>query len=210
MLDVLISSDQKAARASRWILNRLAGLRLHQAHDAVDERARRKVLARTALLLARVALEQAFVEIPQALFLGAEPIQLVDVFDQLLQVARMLDAGLRVGKDLFDAIEFGLSAEMQEQAAVERELLGAFAGSQIIPTIALGDLILDLAPLLLGHFEEEEVGELGHVLVVRDAVIAQDVTKVPEPLDDFLGFHGAVTAGSGNAGWLPDFVGKLT
>ncbi len=43
---------------------------------------------------------------------------------------------------------------------------------------------------LLGHLEEEQVGELGDVLVVRDAVVAQDVAERPEALDDFLGVHG--------------------
>ena len=42
----------------------------------------------------------------------------------------------------------------------------------------------------MGHFEEEQVGELLDVVAVGHAVVAQDVAVVPEFLDDVLGFGG--------------------
>ena len=40
------------------------------------------------------------------------------------------------------------------------------------------------ARLLVGHLEEQQVGELLDVVAVGHAVVAQDVAVVPEPLDD--------------------------
>jgi hypothetical protein len=39
---------------------------------------------------------------------------------------------------------------------------------------------------LVGHLEEEEVGQLLDVVAVGEAVVAQDVAVVPEFLDDLL------------------------
>ena len=60
-------------------------------------------------------------------------------------------------------------------------------GSQIVPAVSLGDLAFGAG--LLGHLEEQDVGQLGDVLVVGDAVVSQDVAEVPEFLDDFGGVH---------------------
>ena len=59
----------------------------------------REVLAGAALGLAGVLLQQALVEVAQAVLGGAEPVDAVQALDQLLQVARLLQAGLRVGVD---------------------------------------------------------------------------------------------------------------
>ena len=44
ILDEAISRDKEASRTCRRVLHRLAGLRLHQPNNAVDQRARREVL----------------------------------------------------------------------------------------------------------------------------------------------------------------------
>jgi hypothetical protein len=36
----------------------------------------------------------------------------------------------------------------------------------------------------VGHLEKEEIGELLHVIAVRETVIAEDVAIVPELLND--------------------------
>ena len=43
---------------------------------------------------------------------------------------------------------------------------------------------------LLGHLQEQEVGQFRHVLVVRDAVVLQHIAKVPELGDDVVGGGG--------------------
>jgi len=41
--------------------------------------------------------------------------------------------------------------------------------------------------LLVGHFEEEQISELLHIIAIRKAIVAQDVAIVPEFLDELLG-----------------------
>ena len=36
----------------------------------------------------------------------------------------------------------------------------------------------------MGHLQEEQVGELLHIVTVADAVVPEDIAVVPEPLDD--------------------------
>ncbi|VVB62827.1 Uncharacterised protein [uncultured archaeon] len=43
--------------------------------------------------------------------------------------------------------------------------------------------------LLIGHLQEEEVGELLQVVAVAHAVVSEDMAVVPDPLDDG-GFFG--------------------
>ena len=57
---------------------------------------------------------------------------------------------------------------------------------QAVPVAALGDL--DAA--LVGHLQEEQVGELLDVVAVIDAVVAERVAEAPEFVDD-VG-HGRV------------------
>lgn len=87
--DVAVGVDKEAAGAGGGILNQLFGLGLHQRDHALDERARREVLAGAALHLLGVLLEQAFVEIAETLFFGAIPVQIVDGFDDGVEVPRV-------------------------------------------------------------------------------------------------------------------------
>src|ERR671926_1486893 len=64
--------------------------------------------------------------------------------------------------------------------------------------------------LLVGHLEEEQVGELLNVVAVGEAVVAEQVAVAPELLDDLLGVvvHSpwpAVEACSQAAGMRPQY-----
>jgi hypothetical protein len=80
-------------------LYRFARLRLDQVDDAVDQRARGEILAGAGFGFGGVFLQQAFVEVAEAVFFGREPVDGVDGLDQLFQMARLFQAGLRVGVD---------------------------------------------------------------------------------------------------------------
>src|SRR5690242_2689487 len=67
VLDVAVGCDQEASRAGGRVLYHLARLRLHEAHNAVDERTRREVLARSRFLLRGILLQKALVKLPKAL-----------------------------------------------------------------------------------------------------------------------------------------------
>ena len=47
-----------------------------------------------------------------------------------------------------------------------------------------GRFLTQFALFLVSHLEKEQVGELLQVVAVRDAVVAQDVAIVPDPLDN--------------------------
>jgi FtsH-binding integral membrane protein len=58
---------------------------------------------------------------------------------------------------------------------------------QIVPAIACRYLFL--GPGLLGHFEKEDIGQLGNILMIGNAVVPQDITETPKFLNNFLGVH---------------------
>jgi hypothetical protein len=49
---------------------------------------------------------------------------------------------------------------------------------------------LVLGARLLGHLEEQQVGQLGDVLVVSDPIVLEDVAEVPKLGDDVVGNGG--------------------
>jgi len=76
-------------------------------------------------------------------------------------------------------------AEVDEGELVELEAVRRGLGLQIRPAVASGDLGFGVG--LLRHLEEEQVGELGDVLMVGHAVVLEDVAEVPEFADDVVG-----------------------
>ena len=51
-------------------------------------------------------------------------------------------------------------------------------------------LVVGRLGALVGHLEEEEIGELFDVVAVAHAVVAQDVAEIPEFADNCGGGHG--------------------
>ena len=78
ILDVTISRDEKPACARSWVLHDFAGLRLHQANDAINQRTRREVLPCPDFFSAAFFSSKPFVEVPEPFFSGGEPVELVD------------------------------------------------------------------------------------------------------------------------------------
>ena len=78
-----------------------------------------------------------------------------------------------------------LAAQADQGELVRLQALRGGAGLQVRPAVAGGDLVLGAG--LRGHLEEQQVGQLGDVLVVGDPVVLEDVTEVPELGDDVVG-----------------------
>ena len=168
----------------------------HDLDDRPDQRPRREVLAGAGLDVLGVLLEQPLVGVALDVGVERQPRLAVDqVDDQAAQLGGILDPVLRLAED--DAEHARLPAELgQEVAVVDLELV-AVAGEQARPVEALGDERRGAERrlrLLVGHLEEEQVGELLEVVAVGEAVVAQDVAVVPEALDEaVLGAHLSVT-----------------
>lgn len=93
-LHVLIGRQQEPARAAGGIAHGLAGLGIYNFHHGVDQDARGEILAGPALHLARVALQQAFIDGPLGVDVDPHPGLAVDQADQPLQLGRVVDLAL--------------------------------------------------------------------------------------------------------------------
>ena len=191
LADVAVGGDEKAAGAGRRVLDDVVERRPHHRHHAVDQRPRREVLAGAGFLLVGVLLQQPFVEIAEPLLPRAVPVELVDLGHQRGERGRLLDEGAGVGEDLLHQAR-AMAAEVDQRELVGLQPVGRGVGFQVIPAVPGGELVFGAG--LLGHLEEQQVGQLGDVLVIGDSVILQDVAEVPELGDDVVG--------DGAHGWL--------
>lgn len=176
LADVIVGDDQKAARSRRRVLNKVRDIRLHYRDHRFDQRPRREVLARAGFFLVGVFLQQAFVQIAEVFAVHAIPVEFVDFRHQRRQRDRFADEAAGVGKDFLHQRR-AVTAQVNQQHFVEFQPVGRGLRFQIAPALAIGQLILDAG--FLGHFEEQEIGQFGHVLVIGDAVILEDVAQVP-------------------------------
>ena len=212
---VLVRGEQKAAGAAGRIADHLARPARDAIHHRLNERARREVLAGAGLDVLRVALQQALVGV--ALHVGAHrrPVFRADqVNDHAPQLGRVLTissgdwtpAGrpkgeprrkamriklvLRLAKDQRQCAR--LLAQLFQRVAVVVEQRIAVEQAKRRPRVGRGDgarLVVRRAAALVGHLEEQQVGELLDVVAIAHPVVAQDVAVVPELLDEGGGVH---------------------
>jgi len=184
--EVIVGGEQEAAGAAGGIADGLARLRGDHVHHGGDERSRGEVLARAALHVLGVLLQEALVGV--ALDIGGEagPLFLVDqVHDEAAELGRVLDLVLRLAED--DAEHARALAELLQHVAVMDLQLVAVLGQQGGPVLALGDgggLVERRTRLLVRHFQEQEEGQLLDVIAVGQTVIPQDAAVVPEFLNE--------------------------
>jgi len=180
--DVVVGDEQEAAGAGGGVADRVVGGGMHHVDDRLDERARREVLAGAGLRVLRVLFEQPLVDL--ALDVDVDPGLVLDEVDEAAELGGVLDAVLRLTED--DGGEAGSGAQLDEDAAVVGLKLIAVEVEQAAPVVCLGDGagLAEKLDLLVVHLEEEQVGELLHVVAVGHAVVAQDVAVVPQALHD--------------------------
>jgi hypothetical protein len=188
----VVGRQEEAAGAAGRVGDGLQGLGAHALHHGLDERARREVLPGAALGVLGVLLQQALVDV--ALHIGAQqhPALAVDQVDQLVQLGRVADLVLGLHEDV--AQHAGLLAQLVQQLHVVALQLGAALAAQALPVVALGDVriaVVGRLAVLIGHLQEQQIGELLQVVAVAHAIIAQGVAEVPDFVDDGGGGHGA-------------------
>jgi hypothetical protein len=92
---------------------------------------------------------------------------------------------MRLGED--QAEQAFLLAQFLQRVAVVVEQLVAVLLHQA-GTVIAGEhralLAIGRSAALVGHFQEQQIGELLDVVAVAHAVVAQDVAVVPEFLDE--------------------------
>jgi len=96
-LHVLVRGQEEAGRAAGAAGDDLAGLGPHAVHQRLDDRVRREVLARGALHVLDVALEQFLVGVPPHVGRHRRPVFPADQLDdELAQLGGVLDLVLRL------------------------------------------------------------------------------------------------------------------
>jgi len=97
--EVLICGQEKAAGAAGRVADGHARLRAHDLDHGLDEGAGGKVLARAALDVFGVFLEQALVDLALDVYVQADPGLVVDELDEPPELGRVLDAVLGFAED---------------------------------------------------------------------------------------------------------------
>ena len=177
-----VGSHQEPARPAGRIADREllvgAGVGLHRADNRLDEDPRGEVLPGALLAFAGRLFQQALVGFGLDVDAQRGPFGLVDEVDELLEVDGIIEPRLGLGVDVAQNA-LGL-AQFAEQVGVEvGEPRAAFVAERG-PIAALGQV----DGLLVGHFQEEEEGDLLDVIAVVDAIVAEGVAEAPEFLDD--------------------------
>src|SRR5262249_15784225 len=114
------------------------------------------------------------------------PLRLVDEPEQLLEADGVAEAGLSAGEDI--AQQSGLRSECAQRVHVMVRQLRAALGEERGPVAVRRQV--DAA--LVGHLEEEQIGDLLDVVAVVDPVVAEGVAEPPESLDNVT--HAAIAS----------------
>ena len=186
LAQVVVGRDQKTAGACCGVLDDVFQFRFHHRDHAVDQHARGEVLACAGFLFVGVLFQQAFVKVAQAFLTGAVPIEFVDFAHQRGKRGRFFDEAAGVGEDFLHQFR-AVAAQMDQQYLVELQPVWCGEIFQVVPAVFFGELIFGAG--FLGHLEEQQIGQLGDVLVIGDAVVLEDVAQVPEFADDVVGGH---------------------
>jgi hypothetical protein len=188
---IVVREEQKPAGAAGRVANGLAGPGRDAVHHRRYQRARREILSRAAFRILRVLLQQALVGVAFHVRAHGGPVLGVDqVHHQAPQLGRVLELVLRLVENEGERALAG--AELLQRVAIVVEQIVAVALEQREPGVGLGDearLLVRRARTLVGHLEEQQIGELLDVIAVAHAVVAQDVAVIPEFLDDGGGVH---------------------
>ena len=188
ILQITVGGDHKTKGAAGRVVAKFAHLRFHKADLHINEYTRREILACAGFLLIGVLFQQAFIEVAEALFLRRIPVQSIDARDDLFQIFGLVDVGYRSLIDLPHPPR-AVFAQLGQHLLVNVFQFNAAFGGQRVPPAGFGNSRFRAG--FLGHFQEENIGQLGHILMIGDAVIPQDIAEVPEFGDNFLCGHAA-------------------
>ena len=160
--------EQEPAGTAGRVTDRHPGLGLHHFDQPANQRSRREVLTRAGLDVLGVLLQQPLVRVALDVGVKREPGLAVDqVDDQPPQLGGVLDPVLRLAED--DAEHPRPPSEFGQHVSVVHLEVIAVAREQARPVESLGDERLGVERrlcLLVGHLEEEQVGQLLEVVAV--------------------------------------------
>ena len=186
--NVIVSGQEEATRTCGWIANGVVGGGLHAIHDGLDKFTGSEVLARPFRTLSGALGEQPFVDVPLHVGLHGGPFLHVNqVHDQPSQRSRVLDFGPCLLEDF--AQHSRLFSEFFEDVPIVGYEFVVLPLQQAFP-IELsrndGRLVVRRLRLFIRHLEKEQERDLLCVVHVREAVVPENMGKVPSLVDDLL------------------------
>ncbi len=181
----IVGGEEKTAGAAGWIGDGLARQRPHALHHCPDQRARREILPRPRLGILGIAFQQALVNV--ALHIGTQrhPLGFVHHVDQPRQLGRVLDLVLCLCENLPEQPR--LDPQLAQRRHVMHLQLRPALHLQAWPGVIGGNA--DLAAVrrpavLVGHLQEDQVGQLFEIVAIADPIVAQRSTEAPDAGDD--------------------------
>ena len=183
-----VRAQEEAAGAAGRVADAMVRSGQHHVDDGRDEPPRCEVLARSPGALLGGLLDQTLVGGALQVGVVAEPLVLVDeVLDELLQLGRGLDAVAGLAEDHAEHVV--ACPQLREDLAVVGFERGPRAAQQRLPVVLDGHdpLTAQQIVLLVGHLQEQQVGELLQVVAVGQPVVAQHIAEVPQSLHQRLG-----------------------
>jgi hypothetical protein len=192
--DVIVSREEKPARAATGVVDFFVGLGGYAPHHGLDERARSEVLPGAALGVGGVLFQQAFVNIAFNIRAHHGPLLLADHVDDFEQLGRVLYLVLALGEylpqDAFLAAQRAqhlgvIGFQFGPPLAAQHLPVAVFAVGQFTAFIVLQSRKPDVLMVgrfahFVGHFQKQQVGDLLEVVSIAHAVIAKHVGEVPD------------------------------
>ena len=192
--NIIVSGKEETTRSAGRVDNGLFGLRAHTGHHCANQGAGRKILACTAFGVFGVLFKQALINL--ALHIGAHqrPIFAVDHLDDAQQFGRVLNLVLALGVDLpkhpffrakaakhLHIVGFQLRATLAcERFPVAHFAVGHFFAFGILQVRKFQAFVVGRTVHLVGHFQEEQIGDLLQIVAVAHAIVAKDVGHIPD------------------------------
>ncbi len=151
-----------------------ARVRLHHPNDGFDQLTRREILTGAFLALACRFFQKTFKGRALDVHVHGRPFFIVDEGDQPFEVHGVVEAGHGLGEDVAEQARLFAQGFQRISIVVEKRLTGFLLEAFPVEACRNGN------GLLVGHFQEQQIGELFDVVTVVDAVMAQRVAKSPE------------------------------
>ena len=177
--------QEEAAAAAAGVRHGIAGPGSQAAHHGSDQRTGREILARAALGVLGVLLQQALVDF--ALHVGGhgDPLLLVDHLHHAIEYGGVADLVGGLHEDL--AKDARLPAQCVEDLLVL--LLQGRAGERVHvrPAAARRDAgfaVVGRAAVFVAHLQKDHVGELFQIILIGHAIVPQGIAHAPDFGDD--------------------------
>lgn len=187
---IIVGREEEAAGTASWIGDRFARLGSHASDHRLDERTRRKVLARARLCVLCVPFKNALVNVAFHIGIKRGPRDVVHHLDQTREFGGILDLVLRLGENLPEHALLG--TQFTQCFDVVNLELRALERAHHGPRKARGHAHLPVVRRLrifIRHLEEDEVGELLEIVAVAHTIVAQRVAEGPDFGNNTVGSH---------------------